>query len=276
MIKKYVQYFKNMLKYVKSGGVVLVNVSFTQPNKRLVGKTIFISGGTSGIGKNMAKTFMEEGATVIVSGRKEENLKELNAAYPEIHTIKWDISDIHSAPDNIAELDKKYGPIDVFVNNAGVYDAASWDSITEASFDKCADINQKALFFMCQAEGKYMVSHDIKGKIINITSIAGIKSGFDPYSVSKWGATCITKGLAKELVHHGIVVNGIAPGNVVTNIHDGVKGKDVKDNAFMPSHLTNRYTLVEEISSLATFLASDSSNNIIGQIISVDGGWTLQ
>ena len=82
---------------------------------------------------------MEEGATVIVSGRKEENLKELNAAYPEIHTIKWDITDIHSASDNIAELDKKYGPIDVFVNNAGVYDAASWDSITEASFDKCAD-----------------------------------------------------------------------------------------------------------------------------------------
>lgn len=82
--------------------------------------------------------------------------------------------------------------------------------------------------------------------------------------------------MAKELVHHGIVVNGIAPGNVVTNIHDGVKGKDVKDNAFMPSHLTKRYTLVEEISSLATFFASDSSNNIIGQIISVDGGWTLQ
>ena len=159
MIRKYVQYFKNMLKYVKSGGVVLVNVSFTQPNKRLAGKTIFISGGTSGIGKNMAKTFMEEGATVIVSGRKEENLKELNAAYPEIHTIKWDIADIHSASDNIADLDKKYGPIDVFVNNAGVYDAASWDSITEASFDKCADINQKALFFMCQAEGKYMVNH---------------------------------------------------------------------------------------------------------------------
>ena len=78
----------------RSGGVVLVNVSFTQPNKRLAGKTIFISGGTSGIGKNMAKTFMEEGATVIVSGRKEENLKELNAAYPEIHTIKWDIADI--------------------------------------------------------------------------------------------------------------------------------------------------------------------------------------
>lgn len=103
----------------------------------------------------MAKTFMEEGATVIVSGRKEENLKELNAVYPEIHTIKWDISDIHSASNNIAELDKKYGPIDVFVNNAGVYDAASWDSITEASFDKCADINQKALFLCARLKEIY-------------------------------------------------------------------------------------------------------------------------
>ena len=276
MVRKAIKYFKNMLKYMKCGGVVYVNVSFTQPNKRLAGKTIFISGGTSGIGKNMAITFCSEGANVIVSGRKEENLKLLTGEYPEIHTIKWDVADIHSAAPNILELDKKYGQIDVFVNNAGVFDADSWDSINEASFDKCVDVNQKALFFMCQSEGKYLVSHNIKGKIINITSIAGIKSGFDPYSVSKWGAACITKGLAKELVHHGIMVNGIAPGNVVTNIHDGVKGKNVMDNAFMPDHLTKRYTLVEEISSLATFLASDSSNNIIGQIITVDGGWTLR
>lgn len=276
MVRKAIKYFKNMLKYMKCGGVVLVNVSFTQPNKRLAGKTIFISGGTSGIGKNMAKTFLAEGANVIVSGRKEENLAALNAECPGIHTIKWDVADIHSASQNIVELDKKYGQIDVFVNNAGVFEADSWDSINEASFDKCVDVNQKALFFMCQSEGKYMVNHNIKGKIINITSIAGIKSGFDPYSISKWGATCITKGLAKELVRYGIVVNGIAPGNVVTNIHAGVKGKDVNDNAFMPDHLTKRYTLVEEISSLATFLASDSSNNIIGQIIAVDGGWTLR
>lgn len=103
----------------------------------------------------MAKTFLEEGATIIVSGRKEENLKELNAEYPEIHTIKWDIADIHSASDNIAELDKKYGPIEVFVNNAGVFDAASWDSITEASFDKCADINQKALFLCARLKEIY-------------------------------------------------------------------------------------------------------------------------
>ena len=97
-----------------------------------------------------------------------------------------------------------------------------------------------------------------------------------PPHIALFCGSALYRSLAKELVHHGIVVNGIAPGNVVTNIHDGVKGKDVKDNAFMPSHLTKRYTLVEEISSLATFLASDSSNNIIGQIISVDGGWTLQ
>ena len=129
---------------------------------------------------------------------------------------------------------------------------------------------------MAQIEATYLLDHKISGSILNISSMASLVPLMDPYAISKWGINCITKGLAKELVHHGIVVNGIAPGNVVTNIHDGVKGKDVKDNAFMPSHLTKRYTLVEEISSLATFLASDSSNNIIGQIISVDGGWTLQ
>lgn len=249
-----------MLKYVKSGGVVLVNVSFTQPNSRLAGKTVFVSGGTSGIGKSIAQTFLAEGAKVIVSGRNEKNLNELKSEFPNIETVKWDIADISVASAKIAELQDKYGNIDVFVNNAGVYEANSWDAVTEGQYDKCADINQKGLYFMCQAEGKYMVGHNIKGKIINITSIAGIKSGFDPYSVSKWGATCITKGLAKDLVGYGIVVNGIAPGNVVTNIHEGVRGKNVNDNAYMPSHLTKRYTLVEEISSLALFLASDSSN----------------
>lgn len=275
MVRKAISYFKNMLKYIKSGGVVYVNVSYTEVNKRLQGKTVFVSGGTSGIGKGIATLFLAEGANVIVSGRNEKHLSDLKKELPDINVIQWDVADVEVSDSKIIEMVSKYGRIDIFINNAGVFEADAWNAVSEKMYDKCVNINQKGLYFMCQSEGRYFVSNNIHGKIINITSIAGIKSGFDPYSVSKWGATCITKGIAKELVGHGIIVNGIAPGNVVTNIHDGVKGKNVNDNAYMPNHLTKRYTLVEEIASLALFLAGDSSNNMVGQIIAVDGGWTL-
>lgn len=274
LIKKYVS---NLLKYIKTGGVVYTNVSLVSPNNQLKGKTVFISGGTSGIGLGIAKCFLEEGAIVIISGRNETKLKEVSKHLNSnrLHTINWDCSDEKIASEKLTLLVSTIGHIDIFINNAGVYDSASWDTVTPAMYDSVIDTNQRGLYFMCQEEGKYFVSNNRKGKIINITSIAGILSGFNPYNVSKWGAACITRGLAKELVKKGVCVNAIAPGNVVTNIHKGVQGKSVEDNAYTSQHPTGRYTLVEEVASLALYLASDSSNNMTGQVIALDGGWTL-
>ena len=271
------KFFSNLKKYLTTGGVVYANVSVVAPNQILAGKTIFISGGTSGIGLGIAKMFLLEGGKVVISGRSEQNLLNTKAKInnSNLYTIKWDISDEKISAENIHNIVKEVGHIDVFINNAGVYDTASWDNVTPEMYDKVVDTNQRGLYFMCQAEGKYFVENNRKGKIINITSIAGILTGFNPYNVSKWGATCITKGLAKELVRKGVLVNAIAPGNVVTNIHSGVRGKKVEDNAYTSQHLTERYTLVEEVASLALFLASDLSNNVVGQVIAVDGGWTL-
>lgn len=274
LIKKYLS---NLLKYVKTGGVVYTNVSIVSPNNQLNGKTVFISGGTSGIGLGIAKCFLEEGAIVVISGRNEIKLKEVASRLnnSRLHTIHWDCADEKITSDKISYLVSTIGHIDIFINNAGVYDSASWDSVTPEMYDMVIDTNQRGLFFMCQEEGKYFVNYNRKGKIINITSIAGILSGFNPYNVSKWGAACITRGLAKELVKKGICVNAIAPGNVVTNIHKGVQGKSVEDNAYTSQHPSGRYTLVEEVASLALYLASDSSNNMTGQVIAIDGGWTL-
>ena len=274
LIRKYVS---NILKYIKTGGVVYANVSVVSPNSQLKGKTVFISGGTSGIGLGIAKCFLEEGAIVIISGRNEAKLIEVSSRLNNnrLHTINWDCSDEKITSEKIGFLVSTIGHIDIFINNAGVYDSASWDSVTPEMYDYVIDTNQRGLYFMCQEEGKYFVNNNRKGKIINITSIAGILSGFNPYNVSKWGAACITRGLAKELVKKGISVNAIAPGNVVTNIHKGVQGKSIEDNAYTSQHPTGRYTLVEEVASLALYLASDSSNNMTGQVIAIDGGWTL-
>lgn len=263
---------------MKSGGVVLIKFDKVSPGSRFEGKGVLVTGGGSGIGFETAKEYLAEGAEVIITGRNETALKEAKEelASDRLHTMVWDISDVKTIPQKLHEAVAKLGKIDVFVNNAGVYAINAWDKYDEETFDNVIITNAKGLFFMCQAEGKYFLENKISGRIVNVCSIAGIKSGFDPYSVSKWGAVCITKGLAKELAKHGIIVNGVAPGNVVTNIHSGVRGKNVEDNAYMPSHLTGRYSLVEEIAGMILYLSSDLGSNIVGEVVPVDGGWTLK
>lgn len=262
-----------------SGGknVVKISLCTIAPSERFAGKRILVTGGSSGIGLEIAKEFLAEGAEVMITGRKKAKLDEVEQMLnsPRLKSIEWDVSDLKALDSKFITAVTEMGHFDVFINNAGVYEASPWNQIKEEEYDKVNDVNCKGLFFMCQQEADYFLKNGIKGRIVNINSIAGIKSGFDAYSVSKWGSVCITRSLAAKMAPHGIVVNGIAPGNVVTNIHDGVRGKDVMDDAYMPQHKTKRYTLVEEIASMALYLSSDMASNIIGQIIAIDGGWSL-
>lgn len=272
--------FKSLIKRVLLGGkpqIVKVTLNTIAPSERFVGKKVLVTGGSSGIGLEIAKEFLAEGAEVMITGRNMERLEEAKQKLnnEKLKIIDWDVADVSSLDTKFVEAVAEMGQIDIFINNAGVYEASPWNEIKEKEYDKVNDINCKGLFFMCQQEAEYFLNNNIKGKIVNINSIAGIKSGYDAYSVSKWGSVCITRSLAAKMAPHGIVVNGIAPGNVVTNIHDGVRGKDVMDNAYMPQHKTNRYTLVEEIASMALYLSSDMASNIIGQVIAIDGGWVL-
>ena len=276
-LRKIKIYLTNLLKYIKEGGVVYTKVAFVQPSQRFVGKNVFVTGGSSGIGLEIAKQFLAEGAKVIITGRNMKRLEEVKESLnnENLCICQWNIADVASIPSKLEEVLSKVKEIDVFVNNAGVYEYDSWDRIGEEMYDRVTNINEKGLFFMCQAEGEYFKINNKPGKIINIVSVFGLISSFDPYAVSKWGAHCITKGLAKELAKDHILVNGIAPGSVVTNILPEFKGKNVEQNAYTSFHLTKRYTLVEEIAALTLFLASDSANNIVGQVIAVDGGWSL-
>lgn len=277
IIKKCFKYLKNLMKYMNSGGVVYAPITTVAQNERFREKRVLVTGGSSGIGLAIAKQFIAEGAKVLITGRKELDLlnaqKEINS--PNLFVLQWDIANTDCTKEKMSEALNQMGGFDIFINNAGVYAESNWKNISPGMYDKVNDINAKGLFFMCQAEGDYFVENKIKGKIINICSIAGLVSGFNPYSVSKWSAVCITKGIAKILAKDGIVVNGVAPGNVVTNIHDRVRGKDVADNAYMPAHLTKRYTLVEEVADLVLFLAGGTANNIVGQVVAIDGGWSL-
>lgn len=257
--------------------VVKVSLNTIAQSERFLGKKVLVTGGSSGIGLEIAKEFLAEGAEVMITGRNRERLEgaKLKLDSQRLKVIEWDVADVPLLDTKFVSAVAEMGHFDIFINNAGVYEASAWNQIKEPEYDKVNDINCKGLFFMCQHESDYFLNNSIKGRIVNINSIAGIKSGFDAYSVSKWGSICITRSIAAKMAPYGIVVNGIAPGNVVTNIHDGVRGKDVMDDAYMPQHKTMRYTLVEEIASMALYLSSDMASNIIGQVIAIDGGWSL-
>ena len=276
MIRKYVQYFKNMLKYIKSGGVVYVNVKQVLPSEQFTGKKVLITGGSSGFGFQMAKDFIAQGAEVMITGRNPQKLGEakdkINNA--RLHTIVWDQSDCNSIINKFNEVISELGGLDVAINNAGVWNNTDWHTVDESEYDKIVDINTKGLYFLCKAEVDYFRKNNIPAKIINITSIEGNRPSFLPYSISKWGAKCLTEGLAKEVAQFGIQVNAIAPGVALTDINMQLK-QDQKDNFYFPQHRTGRFTAVEEISNLAMFLASDQASNIVGQTIAVDGGWTI-
>lgn len=261
---------------MRSGGVVYSPVSFVNANERFKEKVILVTGGSSGIGFETAKQFLAEGGYVIITGRKEDHLKDAvgKLQSDQVKYLVWDISDVSIAQVKLEEAVAIFGRIDIFVNNAGVFKYDNWSQFDEKTYDNIVDTNAKGLFFISQAEGKYLVANKLRGKILNICSSFGVDARFDPYSVSKWGSVCITKGLAKELVKYGIVVNGVAPGSVPTNITGNQI--DVQENAFTPEHLTNRWILPEEVASILLYLASDSANSIIGQVIVIDGGYTLR
>ncbi len=252
-------------------------VTFVTPSGKFKGKKVLVTGGSTGIGFETAKEFLQEGAEVVITARREDRLETAkrrlgNAS--NLHLLAWDMAAVELCSQKLDEALRLLGHIDIFVNNAGIYKYDGWDTCSEKVYDEVIDINAKGLFFLCQAEADYLLQSGCTAKIINMCSRNSIDAGFDPYTISKWKAASITIELAKRLLPKGIMVNGVAPGNVATNIH-GDRVHDVSANAFMPSHLTGRYVHVEEIASIVLFLSEDRIQNITGQIISVDGGWTL-
>lgn len=274
---KTVVYLKNLIKYIKHGGVVYTNVTISSNEHLLNNKVALITGGSSGFGLAIAKKYISSGCKVIITGRNKHKLdlavESLNSN--NVRGIVWDLCDYSLAGKKLLEVEKVWGPIDIAVNNAGVWIPQNWITTTEDDWDKVVNTNLKGLFFISQAEGKAMKSTPDKiKKIINITSIEGLRSGFGPYHASKWGANGITKGMAKQLLSNNIIVNAIAPGMSVTEINPNLP-KDVNDNAYLSLQPNGRYVLVEEVAELASYLASDSSNCIVGQVIAIDGGWSL-
>lgn len=244
-------------------------------NELLTGRTALVTGGTGGIGYDIAKSFVKAGAHVVITGRTQSKIDKVVAELRQatetdrIEGIEFNMKDVKSIPEfwerlvNLVPSHK----IDILVNNAGVT-GDHFSTTTEEQYDNILDTNLKGAYFLCQKMGKYMIDSKIHGNILNIASSSSIRPANSAYGVSKWGIRGLTEGLGRTLAPYDIVVNAIAPGQAVTNMMAGVS----KDNIYHPTNLIKRYVLPSEIANMAVILVSDMGRTIIGDTIYMTGG----
>jgi len=247
----------------------------------LNGKTAIVIGGSKGLGKGMATGLASAGANVVLVSRTQA---ELDAAAAEISaetkSNAWgyaaNITSLEGIDGLIQAVDKKFGGIDILINAAGINIRKTALDFTEEDWDTVQNTQLKYVFFMCQQTAKYMISKDIKGRIINIASLTS-SLGFPnmiSYAAAKGGIAQITKSLSKEWAGYGINVNAIAPGYYETAMTKAIfENKEYAAKLLLRIPL-NRFGFPEDLAGIAVFLASDASNYITGQIIYVDGGFT--
>jgi NAD(P)-dependent dehydrogenase (short-subunit alcohol dehydrogenase family) len=245
----------------------------------LKGQNVLVTGGSKGIGKDIARAFAELGANVIITGRQEAALgqavEELKAYNPNCSFIIADIQDVSSVYEMVDETVSRLGSIDVLVNNAGVNIPKPVLEVTEGDWDAIVDTNLKGTFFASQRAGKYMIPQG-KGRIINIVSQMAFVgfSNRSAYCSSKGGAVQLTKALAVEWASHNIKVNAVAP----TFIETDLTRKMFEDTDFYQDVMRRipmgKLAKPSDVTGAVLFLASNLSDFVTGDTIRVDGGWT--
>lgn len=247
----------------------------------LTGRAAIVTGGSRGIGKEMAEALAEAGASVMLCARRREWLDEtVNEFAGRGFTAIGKVCDV-SKPDEVqAVVDsavRHFGAVDILVNNAGV----SWGSMPEEmtldQWQKVIDVNLTGCFLFAQASGRQMLDQG-KGSIINIASIAGMTSSangpfYAGYVASKAGLIGLTRELAASWGRRGIRVNAIAPGFFHSRLADAVI--DIYERSIQENNVIPRIGEEGELKGVTVFLASDASSYITGQTIAVDGGMTV-
>lgn len=249
---------------------------------RLKGKVALITGGSRGIGREIALRFAEEGATVAVNyhSNKTEADKVVAAiakAGGRAAGYAADCSRVADIERLAASVADDFGGIDILVNNAGLFLPVSIEETDEQNWDRQADLNLKGPFFLVKAVVPGMKAKG-GGRIVNITSIAG-ENGFPnaaAYCGSKGGLANLTRALATELAPHRINVNAIAPGNIKTDMNAALRGPGQEDYVRMITERTPGgvpFIDPKDLTGAALFLASDDCRAMHGATLLVDEGW---
>ena len=245
----------------------------------LNGKTAIVTGASRGIGRAIARTLAENGATVIINYNgspeaAEAAAAEIRAAGGTAEAFQCNVADPAESEAFVKKVLEKYGRVDILVNNAGITRDNLIVRMTEEEFTAVLDTNLKGAFHMIKHLTKAFMKQRY-GKIINISSVSGIlgNAGQTNYAASKAGLIGLTKSVARELASRNICVNAVAPGFIRTDMTEKLP-ENVRENAVKTIPL-GKMGRPEDVAQAVLFLAGEASDYITGQVLCVDGGMAM-
>lgn len=247
----------------------------------LNGRVAIITGSSKGIGESIARGLAESGASVVVSSRNQEAIDKVAEAFRadglDAHAIACHVGDQQQCETLVAQTVKKYGRIDILVNNAAInpyYGAL--EGSDSAVFDKIMEVNVKAPWLLSNLVLPHMKESG-NGSIINISSVEGVNPGFGLglYSISKSALIMLTKNQAKEWGKYGIRSNVVCPGLIKTKFSEGLWSNEKLVNTYEKMVPLGRIADPDEMAGLVMLLASDASSYMTGGVYSADGGYLI-
>ncbi len=245
----------------------------------LTNKIAIVTGGATGIGREISLKLARNGATVVInynssSANAEKLVEEIKQMGQDALAIQANISKFNESQKLIETTIEKYGRVDILVNNAGITKDSLILRMKEEDFDQVISVNLKGTWNCCKNIAKHM-SKQRSGKIINISSVVGIigNIGQSNYCASKAGVIGLTKSLARELAKRNVCVNTVAPGFIQTKMTDSLSDEIRKE--YVRNIPLGRLGTGEDIANLVLFLGSNLANYITGQVINCDGGLVM-
>lgn len=243
----------------------------------LKGKRVLVTGASSGLGAHFVALLAGQGAHVAAAARRMERLEELAqgcAALPgKVVPLALDVASVTATQAGVAEAARLLGGLDVLVNNAGIGETEAALSLTEAQWDAQLDVNLKGCFFAAQAAARIMMTQEGGGAIVNIASILGerVMTRVAAYAISKAGLIQMTKALALEWARHGIRVNALAPGYVVTDINRDFFASEAGE-ALTKRIPARRIGDPGDLDGPLLLLCAEAGRHMTGAVVAVDGG----
>lgn len=257
-----------ILKKLNKNQAISLTPNFIKNGTDFKGRTALIIGGGSGIGRAIADELLNNGARVIVCGRKKYDIDKM-----DVETL--DISRIEEIKSKLQEIVNKYSPIDILVNSQGICPDIDFKqqfySVDKDDFEEVFRLNLESVFFTNQFFCEYYLQKNIKGNILNICSTEGLKGNIVPYGLSKAAVISLTKGIGKMMAPENIIVNGIAPGATATGMMKMDENQSIRIN-YIPSKRAN---VPIEVAKVAHLLLSDAGRQMCGQVVTIDGGESL-
>ncbi len=252
------------------------------PSYDLTGKVAIITGSTRGIGNGIAQVFAQCGATVVITGRKQEACDKVAAEFEakgySAFGVATEVTNREHRENLVKKTVEKYGHIDILVNNAGIggKEAPIFD-IDEDEWDATLDADLKSLYFLSKLVALQMKEQGTGGRIINLSSAAALKTPkyISVYGAAKSAVIQVTKIMANEWARYGINVNAIAPGYIATDMTKDVMADEKNATVVKKMIAMRRFGEVDDVAGVALFLATEGSKYLTGILIPIDGGMTL-